>query len=120
LNDFIEFGNFFKYKAPAVAKTICVAARSTITIGNPASKNPNEVPNATNTAVAGDINIAINIATWLASVNDAGSIVILIGEIIGITIPIEHRSADINIALRLLFLFIDIPPNKCLVMCLDT
>ena len=35
----------------------------------------------------GEMNIAINTATWLASVKEAGSITTLIGENIGITIP---------------------------------
>jgi len=95
------FGYFFKYRAPNDANTICDAARSTTTIGNPASKNPVVVPRATTAAVAGEINIAINTATWLARVKDAGSMVIFIGETIGITIPIAHKSADITIELRL-------------------
>ena len=83
--------------APKPEKTICDAARKTTTIGNPAKKNPAAVPAATNNAVAGEINIAIKIATWLARVNDAGSNVILRGDTMGITIPIAHKSADITI-----------------------
>ena len=51
----------------------------------------------TNIAVCGDINIAKNIGTWLANVNDAGSSTILIGENIGIIIAIEHNIAEITI-----------------------
>jgi hypothetical protein len=43
------------------------------------------------------MNIAIKVATWLARVNEAGSNVILIGDIIGIRIPIEHNNAEIVI-----------------------
>jgi hypothetical protein len=43
------------------------------------------------------MNIAIKIATWLARVNDAGSRVILRGDIMGIRIPIAHRRADTTI-----------------------
>ena len=51
-------------------------------------KKPKVVPKATTKAIAGEINIAMNIATWLAKVNDAGSITILIGENIGMIKPI--------------------------------
>ncbi|BCJ96791.1 hypothetical protein acsn021_43600 [Anaerocolumna cellulosilytica] len=68
-----------------------------MTIGNPANRNPKPVINATDTAVYGDINIAIKIGTWLANVKDAGSRIILIGENIGIDIPIAHNNAEIVI-----------------------
>jgi len=37
--------------------------------------------------MVGEMNIAMNITTWLAKVNDAGSITILIGENMGIIKP---------------------------------
>lgn len=93
-------GNLLKYNAPINANIICDAARNTITTGKPAIKNPVAVPNATKADVEGEINIDIKIATWLASVKDAGSSVILIGEIIGIIIPIAQKNADMTIELR--------------------
>jgi len=57
-------------------------------------------------AVNGEMNIAIKIATWLASVKDAGSSVILMGEIIGITMPNAQSKAEIDIVYSLLFLLI--------------
>jgi hypothetical protein len=91
LKDFKASGCFFKYMAPAPAKIIWAPALKTTTKGNPAKKNPAVVPTATNKAVAGEINIAIKIATWEARVKDAGSKVILRGDIMGITVPIAHR-----------------------------
>jgi len=38
--------------------------------------------------------MAIKIATWLANVNEAGSIKILTGEKMGINIPTAHKTAD--------------------------
>jgi His/Glu/Gln/Arg/opine family amino acid ABC transporter permease subunit len=49
------------------------------------------VPKQTTAASFGDMNIAIKIATWLASVNDIGPITIL-GIRIGTTIPIPHST----------------------------
>ena len=72
------------------------AALSTTTIGNPPIKNPTVVPMATAKAVAGDINIAIKIGTWLASVKEAGSITILSGENVGMIIPkATSNAADV-------------------------
>jgi len=42
----------------------------------------------------GEMNIAIKIATWLASVNEAGSSTIFIGENIGIMSPIAISKPD--------------------------
>lgn len=56
-------------------------------------KNPTPVIAATEIATAGDINIAINTATWLAKVKDAGSINIFKGENIGMIIPTAHNIA---------------------------
>ena len=56
--------------------------------GNPPMKKPKVVPKATTKAIVGEMNIAMKITTWLAKVNDAGSITILIGENIGIIKPI--------------------------------
>lgn len=80
---------------PIIANTICVAARATTTGGKPAKKKPIVVPIDTNTAVRGDMNIAIKIATWLASVNVVKPSGIFIGDTIGIKIPTAHNSAAI-------------------------
>ena len=42
---------------------------------------------ATAAAIMGEMNIAIKTGTWLARVKEAGSIMILMGENIGITMP---------------------------------
>ena len=81
------------YHAAPYAHTTCVNARSTTGKGNPASKKPTVVPKAVESATSLEIKIATIIATCDASVNDIGSIVILIGEIIGIIIPIATSIA---------------------------
>lgn len=68
------------------------ALRTTIN-GKPPNKNPKVVPIATVKATVGDINIAINMGTWLAKVKEAGSKIILSGENIGMIIPIAQRRA---------------------------
>jgi hypothetical protein len=93
LNESIIAGLRASMSEPTVANTMCDAARATTTGGKPARKNPSVVPMVTNTAVSGEINIAINIATWLASVNDAGSSTTLIGDTSGIKMPIAQSSA---------------------------
>ncbi|MDF2486476.1 MAG: hypothetical protein K0R46_2644 [Herbinix sp.] len=83
---------FFSMKAPKVAKIRWVNARRTTTSGKAAMKKPMLEIRATVIATKGEINIAINIATWLASVKDAGSMMIL-GANIGIAIPSALKSA---------------------------
>jgi hypothetical protein len=58
---------------PTTANMMWEAARKVITIGRPLKKKPIVVPHTTAIAMPGDIIIAINIATWLASVKDMGS-----------------------------------------------
>jgi hypothetical protein len=53
------------------------------------------VPKATAAAMSGEMNIAINIATWLANVNEAGSSMIFIGENIGIMMPTAIKRPEI-------------------------
>lgn len=96
---------FFKTKAPNVAKIKCVKARSTTTIGKPEKKNPILVMSATAIATTGEINMAMKIGTWLASVKEAGSITIF-GANIGIIIPIAHSKAEMVIVWTLLFFII--------------
>lgn len=93
LNESIIAGLRLSNNAPIVANTMCDAARATMTGGKPAKKKPSVVPIVTNTADNGEMNIAKNIATWLANVKDAGSSDIFTGEKIGIRIPIAHNSA---------------------------
>jgi hypothetical protein len=90
----------FNIIAPVVAKIKWLSARRTTTSGNPAIKNPKLEISATEIAISGDINIAIKIATWLASVKDAGSMIIF-GANIGIIIPIalKRPATQINITL---------------------
>jgi hypothetical protein len=95
---------FFNINAPINANSKCDKALSTITGAKPATKKPSVDIIATKVATTGDINIAINIGTWLANVYDAGSTTIL-GKVIGINIPSAQRSADIVIIFTLLFLF---------------
>jgi len=85
------------YSDPTRAKITWVAALKTTTTGKGPNKKPIVVPMATNTATAGDMNIAIKITTWLAKVNEAGSITILTGETIGIITPIAISKPDIAI-----------------------
>ena len=79
--------------APTHAKTKWLAARITMTIGNPPRKKPMVVPNATATATRGEINMAMKMATWLAKVKEAGSRMILKGENVGITMPTAIKTA---------------------------
>ena len=81
-------------------------------MGNPPKEKPTVVPIVTKTATDGEINIAINIGTWLANVKEAGSKTILSGENIGITIPIAHKSAVNTNFFELTLWFILIPPNE--------
>ena len=78
---------FCRYQAPMVAKMTWVSARSTTVSGKPPSRKPSVVPSATAAAIMGEMNIAIKTGTWLARVKEAGSIMILMGENIGITMP---------------------------------
>lgn len=68
-----RFPFFFKVKDPIEAKIKCESALKTMIGRKPAIKNPKLVMSATEIATVGDINIAINIGTWLANVKDAGS-----------------------------------------------
>jgi len=95
INERLLFDILCIYNDPAKAKTICVAALNTTIVGKPPNKNPMVVPAATDTATAGDMNIAMKIATWLAKVNEAGSINTLTGENIGIINPIAVSKPDI-------------------------
>ena len=88
-----------------MAKTICDKALNTIMIGNPLNKKPNVVPKDTKVAILGEINIAINIGTWLAKVKDAGGITIF-GKNIGIRIPKAHKSAAVTNSFAVSILFI--------------
>jgi len=63
-------------------------------MGKPPNKKPIAVPPATDTATAGEMNIAIKIATWLAKVNEAGSIIIFTGENMGMINPIAVSKPD--------------------------
>jgi hypothetical protein len=103
LKDCSKWLFFLSINAPMIEKIKCVKARSTITIGNPAIKKPIVDTDATNAATIGEINMAIITGTWLANVNEAGSNLIP-GNVIGISIPNAHNSADIVIIFTL-FLF---------------
>ena len=83
-------GIFLISTAPSRAKQIWLAALRAIITGV-VIKKPSVVPKQTTAASFGDMNIAIKIATWLASVNDIGPITIL-GISIGTTIPIPHST----------------------------
>ncbi|NCB66329.1 MAG: hypothetical protein EOM48_09210 [Bacilli bacterium] len=73
---------------------------------------PTAVPKATATAMPGEKNIAIIVATWLAKVKDAGSRIIFKGEIIGIRIPIAISRAAIVMCFVCVRVFIwPIPPK---------
>jgi len=74
------------------------------TTGEKVIKKPTAVIIDVNAATAGDMNIAINIGTWLAKVNDAGSILILIGEYSGMIMPIALSNAAIVMVLILILL----------------
>ena len=63
-----------------------------ITIGKPPKKKQTVVPIDTATATSGEKNMAMKIVTWLASVNEAGSIMILNGVSIGMIMPIATNS----------------------------
>jgi hypothetical protein len=76
------------------ANTTWVDALSTTIMGKPPKKKPSVVPNATDTAMTGEINMAIKITTWLAKVKDAGSNTILTGENMGIISPIAIRNPE--------------------------
>ena len=69
----------------------CVAARKVISIGKPEIKKPSAEPSETTTAASGEINMAIMIGTWLASVKLAGGMTIL-----GMTCGIRMASAVNN------------------------
>lgn len=89
-------GSIFHRKvAPIKAKMTCVAARKVISIGKPEIKKPRAEPSETTTAANGEINIAIMIGTWLASVKLAGGMTIL-----GITCGMRMAS-DVNNAVVL-------------------
>jgi len=82
------------YIAPGSEKSMWLAARKTITKGKPVSKKPKVVPKVTATADLGEINIAIKIATWLATVYDAaGGMNTRKNGIIGINMPIAISKA---------------------------
>ena len=80
-------------------------------IGGAVIKKPIVVPMLTTIAVAGEINIAIKIATWLAKVKLIGPRVIL-GINIGTTIPIAQRRPAITMFLMFDFVFIKKPPKQ--------
>jgi len=58
----------------------------------------------TNAATAGEINMAIITGTWLASVYDAGS-TLMLGKYIGISIPSAQSNAEI---VMIFTLFVDV------------
>ena len=90
-------GFFLIQREPTVVKTTCVSARSTISTGKPPIKNPSVVPSATAMPTAGEMNMAIKTATWLATVKEAGGMTILSGEIMGIRMPTAVRSPAMTI-----------------------
>ncbi|PWM40247.1 MAG: hypothetical protein DBX51_06935 [Clostridiales bacterium] len=64
------------------------------------------VTTVTMMAEAGEMNMAMKIGTWLASVNDIGGITIL-GINIGIMSPSAHSSAEMHIETTASFFFIE-------------
>ena len=88
-------------------------------IGNPANKNPTADPMDTETATVGEKNMAKNIGTWLANVNDAGSINTFIGMTIGMAIAIAVSKAVV-VSRSVLFFFIGNLSFGYVYRCLDT
>ena len=86
----------------------CVAARNVISIGRPEIKKPSADPSDTTTAASGEINMAIMIGTWLASVKLAGGMTIL-GMTCGMRIASAVSSAVVvRRVSRFLVLFISL------------
>jgi hypothetical protein len=120
---------FFNIKAPREANMTCVSALNTIIMGVPDTKNPRLVKRATEIATDGEMNMAINTGTWLASVKEAGSKTNF-GANIGIIIPIAQSNPAMVMVLILVSVFIDILPSfwcvhienssidSCLVSCI--
>jgi hypothetical protein len=101
------WGTFFRYQAPKNAKMTWVDALKPI--GRVmAIRKAIAVPTATATAIAGEINIAINIATWLASVTEPkGPKGILTGENRGMAIPTAMSNpAIVSLKTEVFFIFI--------------
>ena len=96
-----RFPFFFNTKAPNATKIMWENALNTIIIGKPANRKPKPVIMVTDTATTGDIKIEIKIGTWLASVKDAGPIIIL-GKTIGIMIPSAQSNAATVMAFTLI------------------
>ena len=94
---FITAGFFASRNAPMATNTTWLSARSTTTGGKPASRKPSVAPSSTVSATAGEMNMAMKIATWLPSVKLMGPSGIFTGEIIGINMAMAHSSAATHI-----------------------